>query len=124
MARRTEAQVRVDFQELKEAFEFVIASSRSTLGMVTLTSSLNGLYLARAGSGTRLRAKGSWPGGAAFGAKMMLTKLELVHVPDKEIILKVIDSKLWIGEFVVDCEWTSEAAAVLTKPKRRTRRKG
>lgn len=122
MAQTPDAQVRVDFEELKKAFDFVLHASRSTRGMVTLTSSLDGLFLARAGSGTRLRATGSWPGSASFGATMLLTKLDLVHVPDTEIVLKVIDSKLWVGEFVIDCEWASEAESVLTKAKRRRRR--
>lgn len=108
MAADEVAALTMKFDDLREAFEFVLRSSRTSRARVTVGYDGQELILLRARSSARVLAVGCWPGTATIYARGVLEKLDQLRPDAGEVTLRVVGPRLSFGEFVVDCNWNGQ----------------
>lgn len=99
-----DAELQVNLEELRRAFEFVMKSSRSSRARLHAAFDGNDLILTKARSSAKVTAVGRWPGTVTFPGRDLLRKLAHVGTDGGQVTLTVVGGRLRIGDFVVDCD--------------------
>lgn len=99
------AGLTVELKPLRDAIEFL---SRVSKARVRVEFDGSELILIRGRSTARVPATGMWRGTARVAARGVLEKVDYLMRNSSHVEVKVVDSRLWIGTFAIDCDWKSE----------------
>ncbi len=104
MKGNPEAELHVNLEELRRAFEFVMKSSRSSRARLRAEFDGNDLILTKSRSSAKVAAVGQWSVTVSFSGRDLLRKLDHVSTDGDRVTLTVVGWRLRIGDFMVDCD--------------------